>query len=119
MKIALPTIGNTLYFPKREMSRPLVIDVSSSPTIIATSITPELVGAIPFTVCRKSGRKVIEPNIASPTMKPIAELTANARCVNRRGGSSGSGTRRSMSTNAIVSTTPAVPRSQVWYEPHG
>ena len=38
----VPTIGNTLYRPEREITRPLTIEVASSPSISGSSWRPEL-----------------------------------------------------------------------------
>ena len=53
---AVPTTGNGLYRPYLRISRPLTIEVTSSPAIIGVSCKPDDVGLRPFTICRKSGR---------------------------------------------------------------
>ena len=49
--------------------------VSSSHAIIGRSCSPAWVGEEPCTSCRYSGMKMMAPNIASPTMKPMMLVT--------------------------------------------
>ena len=51
------------------------------------------------TCCMYTGRKVIAPNIANPTTKPIADEITNTLLRNSRGGITGSRTRRSTRMN--------------------
>src|ERR687888_585681 len=71
---------------------PAVIDVTSIPPIIGNSSSPDAVGLAPRTIWRKSGRYVMEPNIAKPTMSPTALLTTKTRLRKRCGGGTGPGT---------------------------
>ena len=43
----VPTIGNTLYRPVREITRPLTIEVASSPSIRGRSWRPDSSGSRP------------------------------------------------------------------------
>ena len=80
---------------------------------------PDEVGEAPLTICRKSGRYVVAPKSAMPTMKPIALATVKTRLENRRSGSTGSGARRSMGMSSAVAITATTPRPMICHEPHG
>ena len=54
------------------MSRPEPIDEAKRPTTTGSMARPDLVGDMPITPCRKSGRKMIAPNMATPERKPKA-----------------------------------------------
>ena len=60
-----------------------------------------------------------EPNSANPTIRPIPLVIENTLLRNRDGGSTGSGTWRSIATNATVSTTAAQNRPMISHESHG
>ena len=51
----VPTIGNTLYRPEREITRPLTIEVASSPSIRGSSWRPDIVGLSPLTIWKNTG----------------------------------------------------------------
>jgi hypothetical protein len=79
---------------------------------------PELVALAPSTSCRKTGRKVIAPNIAKPITKPTPLATLNTWMRKSRKGSIGSLTRRSTTTNPASITTPMIPRAKIGSESH-
>ena len=80
---------------------------------------PDEVGEDPLTICRKSGRYVVAPKSAMPTMKPIAADTVKTRLENRRSGSTGSGARRSIGMSSAVASTERAPRPMICHDPHG
>ena len=81
--------GKILYRPVRVIARPDPIEVASSPTINGNVSRPE-VGDSPLTICRYWGRKMIAPNIATPTMNPARLVITKVWFANRRGGMIGS-----------------------------
>ena len=93
-------IGKILYRPYFVISRPLPIDAISTPAISGSSCSPDAVALAPFTICRNSGRYVIDPNSARPMMKPITLVRANTLLRNSASGSTGSAARLSVSTNS-------------------
>ena len=102
----------------REMICPPTMEVNSSPAIIGVSCRPELVGLRPRTICRKSGRKVIEPKSAIPMMKPTAELTTKMRLRKSDSGKIGSLARRSAKGNKTSRTTPTIASATISVDPH-
>src|ERR1700733_11926497 len=114
---AVPTIGNTLYRPIREISCPLPTDVISRPITWGSRYTPEMVGETPRTTWRNRGRKATDPNRAKPATNPIAEATVNTRFPNRRSGSTGSAARRAESHHPTPSATEARPRPTMTGDP--
>src|SRR5690606_22218842 len=68
------------------------------PAIMGTSCRADAVGDTPFANCRYMGRKVIEPNMAMPTRKPMALKRAKVLFLKRPSGRTGSA--------ALVSTKP-------------
>ncbi len=53
---AVPTTGKILYRPHLLTSWPVPIEVSSSPAIIGSSLSPDAVGEVPRTTCMYCGR---------------------------------------------------------------
>lgn len=53
---AVPAIGNTFQRPVRLTICPDPVDASSMPATIGSMCTPDRVGLIPCTTCRKVGR---------------------------------------------------------------
>jgi hypothetical protein len=100
------------------MSWPLPIEVMSRPRISGSNSRPERVGDAPVTICRKSGRYVVAPKSAKPTMKPIAAATVKTRLENRLIGSTGSAARFSTGIKSAVATTATTPRPTICHEPH-
>src|SRR4051812_29696508 len=84
-----------------------MIDIAGTASSSGSSRSPDSVGETPLTTCMNSGRIVIGPSIAPPTTKPSAPAARNTRLRNSDSGNSGSRARRSTSTNAHTSTTPA------------
>ena len=80
---------------------------------------PDWVGLAPFTVWKKTGRKVRAPNMAKPTTKPTALAAEKTRLAKRRSGSTGSAARRSTTRNRAVATTPSTTRPIMKAEPQG
>jgi hypothetical protein len=71
-----------------------------------------------MTSCRKTGRKMIDPNIVSPTRKLAADDTVKIESLNRRNGRMGSGARRSCHTNRLIDTIPASDRPMISGDDH-
>ena len=88
------------------------------PSIIGSSSRPLLVADAPCTVCWYSGRKLIAPNIAKPSRKPIAETSAKLRLRNSPSDRIGSAARRSTKPNAISDATPSTSQAEDLPEPH-
>ena len=74
--VAVPVTGQILYRPVLVINRPDVIDEKTTPAISGRIRSPELVAELPATVCRNSGKKMMEPNIAKPTMNSSEVLIA-------------------------------------------
>ena len=53
---AVPTTGKILYRPHRLTSWPVPIEVSSRPSIMGSSRSPDTVGEMPRTTCMYCGR---------------------------------------------------------------
>src|SRR3954465_5223922 len=87
----------------REITWPDPIDGTSRPSIRGTRRSPEPVGLAPFTVWKKSGRNVIAPNSAKPTINPIPPATENTR----------------LGKSPIGSTGPGAGKPTVAKQPHG
>src|SRR5690348_3723322 len=115
---AVPAIGNGRHLPHLLIERPAAIDVTSRPPIIGVSCNPDFVGLISFTICRKTGKYVIDPNSARPIMKPVAAETANVRLRKRSGGRIASLARRSTDTNVVSNTTDSTIRTIDSLESH-
>ncbi len=67
---------------------------------------PDKVGLIPFTFCKKSGRKVRAPNMANPMTKPMALADEKTRSPNSRSGMTGSLARCSARKKRRIRATP-------------
>ena len=73
----------------------------------------------PPTTCRNRGRKLMEPNMATPMTKLTPLLTLKMDPRNRRRGRSGSSARRSASTKAPTRASAAALRPMIVGEVHG
>src|ERR1700678_474474 len=67
----------------REISWPLPIEVTSSPSTIGSRNTPEIAAAPPRTTCRNRGRKPSAPKMGKPAAKPMPEATEKTLFRNR------------------------------------
>src|SRR5437773_9270427 len=115
---AVPTIGNGRYLPQRVIRLPLRIDVTRGPPMSGVSSRPERVGLEPFVTCRYSGRNVIAPKSAKPTMKPTALVVANVLLRKSESGRIGSSARLSTKTNAGTRTILARISATICGDPH-
>lgn len=82
------------------------MEVMRTPPISGVMNSPETVGVYPLTTCRYIGRKVTDPNSATPTTKPTASATEITRFENSRRGRIASSARRSTCTKTTSNTTP-------------
>ena len=92
--------------------------MTSTPAISGTSCRPDTVGLEPFVTCRYSGRYVIAPNSAKPTMKPIALVTENVWLRKSESGRIGSAARRLDENERGMSTMLATISPMICGEPH-
>ncbi len=74
---------------------------------------PELVAEEPCTVCWYSGRKVIAPNMAKPSRKPMPEMRLKLRLANSPSGMIGSRARRSTRTNSARPSAASAARPRI------
>src|ERR1017187_3519104 len=101
------------------MTIPDPVEQMIRPTRSGKSCRPEVVGDSPCTIWQNTGRQVIAPNMAKPTMKPTTLVTEKPRLENKCSGSPGSVARRSTSTKTPTSTKPATPKVIIVGEPQG
>src|SRR4051794_31114755 len=87
--------------------------------MIGSICSPDMVGDARCTVCSNSGRNVIAPNIEKPTTALAAEEIRKIELRNSDSGTIGSSTRRSISTNTVVSTTAPIPSPTITGEDQG
>ena len=80
--------------------------MTSTPTIIGASRSPDSVGDAASTVWKNSGRNVTAPNSAKPTIIDRAPATVNTRSRHSAGGRIGSGARRSTTAKPSRASTP-------------
>jgi hypothetical protein len=117
--MAVPTIGNGLYWPVRAMIWPLATEVTSRPSTIGSRYTPDMVAETPRTTCRNSGRKDSAPNIAKPAANPMPEPTVNTLFRNRFNGKTGSAACRADNHQPASSTAEPQNRPMITGELHG
>ncbi len=99
--------GKILYRPVRAMNCPEATDPVMIPITSGSSSRPAMVGELPLTICRYSGRAASTPNMPIPTIRLSTELIAKVLPWNSRSGSRASSPIiRSATTN---STTPSAP----------
>ncbi len=115
----MPAIGKRRYRPVRLMALPVSTDADNTPAMRGTNASPELVAEAPDATCRRSGRKLIAPNIAVPRMKLTALATRKTWLRNNRRGTTGSGARRSTTANTASSNAPAAARPMMTRDPQG
>src|SRR5947207_4045681 len=101
------------------MNQPLATLVTIIDTSIGTRIAPELVTLLPTTPCTKTGRKKMAPNIdiATPTLAMLEKV--KMLLFQRPSGSTGSGDRISMKTNATSRSAANPYRLRICHETHG
>ncbi len=114
---APPAIGKILYLPVFVIACPTKSETTMAAAIIGSSRRPELVAEAPWTVCWNRGRKLIAPNIAKPSRKPISEMRVKLRFLNTCSGMIGSATRRSTGMKAAKVTTATATSPRICQEP--
>ena len=62
-------------------------------------------GDSPLTICRYCGKKMMAPNMATPTTKPARLVMTKVWLANSRGGMIGSAARRSCQTASASMTS--------------
>ena len=88
------------------------------PSIIGTSTRPASVGVAPVVVCRNSGTKTLMANSAAVARNSAALAMATVRVRSRSSGTIGSAARRSRTTSATASSTPAPMSERIAAESH-
>lgn len=92
-------------------------DTTMAAPIIGSISRPELVAVEPCTICWNSGRKLIAPNMAKPSRKPMIEISVKLRLANSCSGMIGSTTFRSTATNSASVTAAIATRVRICQEP--
>jgi hypothetical protein len=83
---SVPSTGNTLYRPVREVSWPAVSEAVMIPATSGSMRKPLSIGDAPRTICRNCGSTAIPPNIAMPTITPTTVTSENTLLRKRRSG---------------------------------
>ncbi|GAB3883761.1 hypothetical protein GCM10027612_16390 [Microbispora bryophytorum subsp. camponoti] len=101
----VPETRKTFQWPVRVMICPETVEEIARPRIIGSVIRPATVGVSPRASWKYWLRKVVPPNIATPTSTLATTLRLTVRILNRRSGTMGSLTLDSTRRKSIARTT--------------
>jgi hypothetical protein len=105
---SVPTTGNTLYRPVRDVAWPERSEAVMIPATSGSMRKPLSIGDAPRTICRNCGSTAIPPNIVMPTITPTTVTSENTLLRNSRSGSRASSPyQRSTSTKNSSPSPPS------------